>query len=186
MGALASPWAMGLGGSLGLVDMEHMNEMLSALAARHGAEFTPLRTALGAALEVWPWPFLGVGGEGLSTTGKILSREELALSAFLLALTTKMRLELDVLGVRLRTKAALGGGWAWTTGLVEGNGWGWVFSLSLGGVLKFGGFELWLELGYRWAQAASLRTPREVLRPSTGAALDFSGPFGGVGLFWRP
>ncbi|MEN3011009.1 MAG: hypothetical protein ABDI20_08650, partial [Candidatus Bipolaricaulaceae bacterium] len=162
-----------------------LNEHLSALAAREGADFSPLRTAWGLSFALRPWPILGLRLEGLSSGGRILGRNERYLSAFFLAVQAELGLDLLLYGIRWRGETGIGGGWAWTRGLIEGNGWGWVVSArASGSVLRLGNLELGLEAGYRWAAVAVLRTVREELRPRNVPALDFSGPFVGVRLSW--
>jgi len=179
--AAAFPWSLQVQGNVGFVSMNAFNEWLSALAARQEAEFLPLRLGTGLNLALWPWPFLGIAGEALFASGKIVGREAQLVSAAFLGVSGKAGFEFDFMGVRFRAEAGLGGIWSWTGGPLEGGGLGWCASLCLGGrLVRLGPLEIWAGLGYRWAQVAVLHTPRGEFRPRTGPALDFSGLFGGV------
>lgn len=172
-------------GTLGFASMTFLNGLLSELAAREGAEWARLQWAWGWDLSFWPWPFLGLGLESLASTGKILGREERTLSVAALGLQGKLVLDFVFLGQDLQMKAGVGGLWAWTAGLLEASGLGWSGAAGLWWrVFQFWSLGLTVGLGYRWAWVPVLRTPREELRPRTGPALDFSGPFGGVRVRW--
>lgn len=179
------PWALEAGGQWAFVSMDYLNEWLGALAARQGADYVPLRTAWGLELRLQPWPLLGFGVVGLSAQGGILGRQKQTLSVSFLGVTGNFELEFGLLGFRGRGEVGTGGIWAWADGLVEGSGLGWNASVRLVGmVFRLWTLEVWFGVGYRWARVPVLRTPRGELRPRDGAALDFSGPFGGLRLSW--
>lgn len=182
-GLKGAAWSLDVGGDMGFVSMNYMNDLLQDAGLRTGMSVAPLRTAFAWDVHVWPWPLLGIGVTGLTASGKLVGRDEQELSVIAYVLQGMGGLEIPLFGRNLRSVLSVGGVWSTTTGLVEARGWGWNASFTLAWpILRFLNLNLAIKVGYRWAVVPRLRTEREELKPPQGGALDFSGFFAGITL----
>lgn len=186
LGLTSFSWSLDIGGNVGLISMDYMNDLLQEAGLRTGMSIAPLRTAFAWEVHLWPWPLLGIGVTRLAASGKLVGRDEQELSIVAYVLQGVGGFEIPFLGQNLRNAVSVGGMWSSTTGLVEAEGWGLNASFTIAWpILRFLNLNLAVKVGYRWAVVPSLKTEREELRPAQGPALDFSGFFAGLVFRWE-
>lgn len=176
--ALAFGLSGGVGG--GLVEMEDLSEQLEQLAARQGAESSPIRLVWGADGAIWPWPNFGARLEYLSASGAVLGREVERLSITALGLEACVLISLPLLGL----EAGLGGYWITVSGLATGQG------TALGGhvagtlsLLSWETLGLKMRIGGRYLPGSSVQASGDVdVLPGD---VDFSGPFIDIVVEWN-
>lgn len=177
--ALAWGLSGGVGG--GPVEMELLDKQLEDLAARQGAEFSPISLVWGAEGAIWPWPNFGARLEYLSASGAVLGREVERLSTEALGLEACFRGSLGTLGL----EAGLGCYWVTVSGLATGQG------TALGGhvagtlsLLSWGTFGLKVRIGGRYLPGSSVQASGDV--EVLPGSVDFSGPFIDIVVEWNP
>ncbi len=178
---------VGVSVGIGTVGMEFLNRRLEFLAGEAGAPLAPLRLAWEGGLEVWPWPWVGLGMRWLSSLGAILGRERREQRATLASLSAGLRLPELLPGLPVGLSLYAGAGWAALGGVVEGGGLG----ILVGGAVTWrlvgaGPVSLTAGGGFRYAPVPRVRDGRGNPIETRGLpAADFSGLFLSLSLRWR-
>lgn len=177
-------WETQLSFGLGSVNTHFLNAFLEATAERERAEYRPLQWAWRVDLALWV-QYLGLSLYFVTSSGGVEGRTGQSLRASLLGAGISARWNFRVLYLPLKLNLALSSHWGWTTGLIEGHGVGWGAGIGLEALLsRLFTWETTVRLGYCILKVEALQTPRGVLRPRMGSALDFSGAYFALTLAW--
>lgn len=189
LGLGTSGWALGLSGTagVGLVDMPFLNGQLEFLANRAGTTFSPLRLAWEGGFVVWPWPWFGLGGSWLASSGQVHGRdpETQTVNAWGVALHAGLPRLIPTWPLGLRVAAGLS--LASLSGPVTGGGLGWDLSATIEWrFLQLGPLAVTATVTARYFPVPTVRDVRGNAVETRGApAADFSGLYVELALSWR-